>query len=66
MELQNKPGCAGGGTKVQLAVVLGSRCLASGLLTGRRMRQVAAAWGARHERKGAAVYEMLLVLGGLY
>lgn len=28
--------------------------------------QVAAAWEARHEKEGVAVFEMLLELGGLY
>ena len=33
---------------------------------GRAGVQVEAAWAARHEREGAAVYEMMLDLSGLY
>jgi len=31
-----------------------------------RIQEIEARWAARHEREGAAVYEMLLELSGMY
>ena len=60
-----QPGCVSAGAQRRQKGAAGG-ALVSQLLTGQRMRQVAAAWEARHEREGAAVYEMLLDLGGMY